>query len=120
MPVALEQSFIWIDDLFGELHLPGVSKGVFMGRPSLMHRGKSIIGSKDGESLVVHCPMEIKELLIQAEPATYFETDHYRGYPAVLMRPAIIDKATLRIRIEVAWRMSATKRQLAEFEERSL
>jgi hypothetical protein len=36
------------------------------------------------------------------------------------MRPAIIDKATLRIRIEVAWRMSATKRQVAEFEERSL
>lgn len=119
MSKALDQAFVWIDEVFDELNLPGVSKGAFMGRPSLWHRGKSIVGSKDGKNLVVHCPMEIKELLLEAEPATYFETDHYKGYPAILMRPETTDKATLRTRIEVAWRMNATQRQLSDLEKRS-
>jgi hypothetical protein len=117
MSEALDRVFVWIDEVFDELRLPGISRGFFMGRPSLKHRGKSIIGSKEGKNFVVHCPLEIKELLLDAEPATYFETDHYRGYPAVLMRPETTDKATLRTRIEVAWRMNATKRQLSDFEE---
>jgi hypothetical protein len=119
MSASLEQACRWIDELLNELRLPGVSKGTFMGRPSLIHRGKSIIGSKDGENLVVHCPLDIKELLIRAEPGTYFETDHYRGYPAVLIRPAMIGKADIRRRIVVAWRMSATRQQLADYEKRS-
>jgi hypothetical protein len=116
---ALDQAFVWIDEIFDELRLPGVSKGTFMGRPSLKHLGKSIVGSKDGENLVVHRPLDIKELLLDAEPATYFETDHYRGSPALLMRPEKIEKTILRARIDVAWRMAATKRQLLEFDGRT-
>lgn len=119
MSKALEQAFVWIDEVFEELRLPGVSKGTFMGRLSLKHLGRSIIGSKDGESLVVHCPLEIKEMLLDAEPATYFVTDHCKGYPAILMRPEKIDKTILRARIEVAWRMAATKRQLSQLESRT-
>lgn len=92
----LIRAFEWIAEAFEELRLPGVSKRTFMGRPSLKHLGRSIIGSKDGKSLVVHCPLEIKELLLEAEPEVYFETEHYRGFPAVLMRPEKTDKATLR------------------------
>ena len=114
---ALRQAFAWIEDLHGELRLPGVSIGVFMKRSSLRHRGKSIIGSKDGEALVVHCSLEIKEILLDARPDIYFETDHYKGYPAVLMRPEALDRETLRIRIIAAWEMYATKSQLASYED---
>lgn len=117
MSIHLDHAFIWIDEIFDELRLPGVSKGTFMGRPSLKHRGKSIIGSKDGENLVVHCALDIKELLLDAETDTYFETDHYKGYPAILMRPEQIDKAILRTRIEMAGRMAATKQQLSDFDK---
>lgn len=106
-------------EIFGELQLPGVTRGTFMGRPSLQHRGKSIIGSKDGENLVIHCPLDLKEMLLVAEPTTYFETDHYKGYPAILVRAGFLDKATLRIRIESAWRMFATRQQLLDFENRT-
>jgi hypothetical protein len=116
MDEALRQAFAWIDELFEELRLPGVSKGIFMRRPSLKHRGRSIIGSKDGRVIVVHCPLELKELLFENEPEIYFQTDHYRGYPALLLRPEKVDKDLLRVRIETAWRMNATKRQIADYE----
>lgn len=106
-----------MEELFQEMRLPGVSKATFMNRPSLRHRGKLIIGSKDGETLVMHCPLEIKEVLIEAEAETYYQTDHYKGYPAVLMRPEKLDKEILRTRIEAAWRMNATKAQITEFEK---
>ena len=63
MGQLLQRAFNLMNEVFHELELPGVSQGVFMGRPSLIHRGKAIINSKDGESIVVHCPLEIKELL---------------------------------------------------------
>ncbi len=119
MDPALRQAFAWIEELHEELRLPGVSKGTFMTRPSLRHRGKSIIGSKDGEVLVVHCPLEIKDLLLEAEPEIYFQTDHYKGYPALLMRPGSLDKEILRTRIVAAWRLTATRQQAADYEARA-
>lgn len=115
MEPALKKTFRWMDEVLQELQLPGLSKSTFMNRPSLRHRGKSIFGSKDGKSLVVYCPLEIKELLLEAEPEIYFQTDHYIGYPAVLMRPEKVDKERLRERIEAAWQMNATKRQISSY-----
>ena len=114
---ALKQAFKLIEELQDELQLPGVSMGEFMKRPSLRHRGKSIIGSKDGDALVVNCPMEIKDILLEAEPSIYFETDHYKGYPAILMRPETVNRDTLRTRIIAAWKMNATKSQLSSYGE---
>jgi hypothetical protein len=113
MDRALEQAFRWIDELHGELALPGVSRGTFMRRPSLTMQRRSIIGSKDGKVLVMHCPLELKEVLLAAEPDVYFETEHYRGYPALLMRPEKADKDRLRARILAAWEMHATPAQRA-------
>lgn len=118
MDQAINRTFQWMEEIDQELQLPGVSKCTFMNRPSLRHRGKSIFGSKDGTSLVVHCPLELKELLLEAEPEIYFQTDHYVGYPAVLVRPEKIDKERLRSRIEAAWRMNATQQQISAYESR--
>jgi hypothetical protein len=38
------------------------------------------------EILAVRCPIERKEMLIEAAPDIYFDDDHYRGYAAVLVR----------------------------------
>lgn len=103
MGQALKQAFVWMDNLFQDLRLPGVSKSTFIKRPSLRHRGKSIISSKDGELPIVHCRVEIKEVLIEAEAEIYHQTDHYKGYPALLMRPEKLVKEILRMRIEAAW-----------------
>ena len=116
MERALKQAFAMIEELQDELRLPGVSMGEFMKRPSLRHRGKSIIRSKDGEALVVNCPLEMKDILLEAEPNIYFQTGHYEGYPAILMRPEAVDRDILRTRIIAAWKMNATKSQLSSYE----
>ena len=44
-----------------------------------------------------------------AAPRIYFETDHYKGWPAVLVRLSKIDDRELRHRLERAWRHRAPK-----------
>lgn len=41
--------------------------------------------------LAVRCPMERKELLVDAAADRFFDDDHYRGYPAVLVRLDVVD-----------------------------
>jgi hypothetical protein len=62
--------------------------------------------------LAVRCPLERKELLIEAAPQTYFDDDHYRGYPAVLVRLAMVEEEELAALLESAWRLQAPKRLL--------
>jgi hypothetical protein len=45
--------------------------------------------------LAVRCPIERKEFLIEAAPDIYFDDDHYRGYPAVLVRLEAVEEAEL-------------------------
>ncbi len=46
-------------------------------------------------------------------PGPSFTTDHYRGYPTVLVRLATVDPGDLRDVLEQAWRLHAPKRLLA-------
>jgi hypothetical protein len=62
------------------------------------------------------CPIAEKELLLEAAPEIYFETDHYKGYPAVLIRRSKIKLEELRHRIDRAWRMKAPKRLIATYD----
>jgi hypothetical protein len=41
--------------------------------------------------IAMRCRIETKELLIEAAPDRFFDDDHYRGYPAVLVRLAEIE-----------------------------
>lgn len=57
----------------------------------------------------------VKFALIAAEPAVYFTTPHFDGYPAVLIRLAAIDEQGLRELIVEAWLKQAPKRLVQEF-----
>ncbi|PTS83192.1 MULTISPECIES: MmcQ/YjbR family DNA-binding protein [unclassified Caulobacter] len=60
--------------------------------------------------VAVACEIAVKEMLIEAMPALYFDDDHYRGYPAVLIRLDEMDNAELETRLEEAWRLRAPAR----------
>ena len=60
--------------------------------------------------LVVRCAIERKEMLIEAAPDTYFDDDHYRGYPAVLVRLPAIAQADLEALLRQAWSIQAQAR----------
>ena len=70
--------------------LPEVTEGTWYGTPGLLVRGKGFVRLKeDGQSVVfVLEDVDAQQFLINALPAVYFITDHYRGWPAVLARSA--------------------------------
>lgn len=59
--------------------------------------------------LAVRCRPERKELLLEAAPGIYFDDDHYRGYPAVLVRLAAIETAELSALVQDGWRLVAPR-----------
>jgi hypothetical protein len=65
--------------------------------------------------LAVRCPIEKKEMLIAAD--RFFVDDHYRGFPAVLVRLAAIEADELAALFKDAWRLSAPKALLKAFPE---
>jgi hypothetical protein len=53
------------------------------------------------------------DVLIETEPQVFFQTDHYRGWPAVLARYATADPARIAVLLERAWMRRASKAQRA-------
>jgi hypothetical protein len=99
------------------LALPAVEEGVSYGTPSFRVRGKFLARLReDGETLAVKCGFDERDLRIQAEPETFFTTDHYRGYPTVLVRLTHVTTADLRAVLEQAWRVNAPKRLVKEYD----
>lgn len=97
-------------------HLPGVEQSTSYGTPSLKVKAKMLARVLDADTLVLSCPVEDKALLIEAAPRIYFETPHYDGYPLVLARVSKIKPKELAHRIELAWRMHAPKKLVAQFD----
>ncbi len=59
--------------------------------------------------LAVRCPLETKEMLLEAAPQRFFDDDHYRGYPAVLVRLAAVDEDELLGLLWGGWRAVAPR-----------
>ena len=76
--------------------LPDIEEDPSFGTPGLKVRGKFLMRVKDDDTLVFRCPIEMKEILIESVPEIYFETDHYKGYPAVLVRLSKASDAELQ------------------------
>jgi hypothetical protein len=101
------------------LALPGVEEGPCYGTPGLRVRGKLFARLwEDGETLVLKVGFDAREMLMAANPETFYITDHYAGYPYVLVRLPKVRREQIEHLIEEAWRLSAPKRLVAEYESR--
>lgn len=109
----------WDDVVATGRALPGVVVSTSYGKPALLLRGRMLAATTapDPGSFVLHVASIEKEVLIETDPATFWETDHYRGWPAVLVRyrtgaDADAD-ARIALLIERAWwdRASVTQRR---------
>jgi hypothetical protein len=71
---------------------PGMEEGTSYGTPAFRCKKKLIARlHQDGKSLVLKVGDATRDHLLQADPDTFFITDHYRGYPYVL---AHLDRLT--------------------------
>jgi hypothetical protein len=59
-----------------------------------------------------------KEGLLAANSEAFFSTPHYNGYPAVLVRLAVIDVEELTELLISGWRTRAPRKLIAEFDSK--
>jgi hypothetical protein len=99
------------------LALPGVEEGTSYRTPAFKVNGKLLARfHQDGESLVVKVEYAAREVLMGANPKTFYITDHYRCWPWILVRISSVDPDELRALLEDAWRRLASKRDIAALE----
>jgi hypothetical protein len=65
---------------------------------------------------VFKVPIEERDFLIEADPETFFTTDHHRPWPLVLVRPDRLDPGWALANIERVWRSHVKRRKLRAFD----
>jgi hypothetical protein len=109
------------------LALPEVEDSTMYGKLALKVRGKllaclAVHKSVEPESLVVRIDFEQRAGLLEEAPETYYLTDHYRNYPAVLVRLSRIPIDQLRDLLGASWRFvtsEATKKPVRKKRNRA-
>jgi hypothetical protein len=104
---AFDRAFDRIEALAQARGLADVVRSTSYGTPALKVGDRAFVRLLDEATIVLQCPLEQKVLLMEISPAIYFETDHYIGYSAVLVRLPAIEDEELSLRLEDAWRFKA-------------
>lgn len=93
---------------------PGVEESTMYGAPALKVRGKLLAcvpshRSAEPRSLVVCLDFADRAALLAEAPELYYITDHYVGYPSVLVRLERITPAVLRDLLAMAYKFALSK-----------
>lgn len=90
--------------------LPGIAPSISEGAPALDVAGNVFVHLLDANTLVLQCPVDQKVLLMEISPDIYFETDHYIGRDAMLVRLDRISDEELSLRLHDAWTFKAPEK----------
>jgi len=72
---------------------------------------------QNGSDLVIRIGMDERERLLEHDPDTFHITDHYRNYPAMLIRMDMIEPQRLEYLLEQAWRSYAPRKLIKAYDE---
>lgn len=105
----------WHTIVAAGLALRGVEESTSYGRPALKVRGKAFaVAGKADDHFVLMLDVERVELLMEMEPDVFFQTPHYVGWPAVLVRYDALPGMELPALLAEAWVRRVPKAWLAE------
>jgi hypothetical protein len=94
--------------------LPGTARGTSYGKPAavIAENGRSFVipGREPATSFVVQIDADTVEMLKTTDPETYWQTPHYEGYGAVLVRYDSADPDRVRHVIAQARDQAAAKK----------
>src|SRR5881296_4465458 len=88
------------------LRLPNVAEGRSYGMPSFLLNGRFLARFRDDATVLVLQLATISErdVLMELDPHAFFFTEHYRNYPAVLVRLAEVALSLLTDVVTESWR----------------
>ena len=104
------------------LSLPETTEKPWFNTPGFRVNNKGFLRIRteaEGGLVVFVADLGEKDALLAADPAKFFTTPHYDGYPAVLVDLAAVDVDELRELITDSWRLKAPKRVLKAFDAQS-
>ncbi|HZL94461.1 MAG TPA: MmcQ/YjbR family DNA-binding protein [Vicinamibacterales bacterium] len=98
---------------------PGIELHTSSGTPAIKVKGKFMarLRSEAEGWLAIRCDFLARDMLLEADPAAFHLTDHYRDYPMILVDLTKIRKGALLDILEQAWRMTASKKLIREYDE---
>ena len=76
----------------------GATEGPYFGKPAIFVAEKFLtrVHTKE-EAVVLNIgSMEMRDVMLEAEPKLFYITDHYRAWPTVLARLGALDKKALK------------------------
>ena len=80
------------------LSVQGTSEGPYFGKPSVFY-GEAFVGRVHDKEEAVALrvgTIEMRDVMLEAEPRLFYITDHYKPWPMLLARLKTLDRATLR------------------------
>ena len=100
------------------LAFPGAEDGTSYGKPSFKVRGKLFtrLRAEDASLVLTGVGFDEREMLMEADPATFHITAHYKDYQIVLARIETLSPGGLRGFLERRWRKLATKAMIKAYE----
>ncbi len=100
------------------LSFPGVEEGASYGQPAFLVNKKFFtrLRKEDASLVLMEVSRDEREMLMEAEPATFHFTAHYKDYPAVLARMETLHPGSFRAFLERRWRKLAPKKAVREWE----
>ena len=92
----------WDEAVAFALTLPGTELSTSYGKPAVKVNGRAFLytGHEDRTSFGVAIDLDTVELLKETDPDTFWQTPHYEGWPAVLIRFESPDQERVRQMIE--------------------
>ena len=80
------------------LSIPGASEGRHFGKPAIFIGDEFLtrIHDKEEAVVVITSSLEMRDVMLEAEPGLFYIIAHYRNRPALLARLSKLDRKTLK------------------------
>ncbi|HKD46902.1 MAG TPA: hypothetical protein VKB67_04405 [Rhizomicrobium sp.] len=80
------------------LSFEGATEGPYFGKPAIFVAEKFLTRVHHKEDAVVLAigSMEMRDVMLEAEPKLFYITDHYKNFPYLLARLSKLDTGTLK------------------------
>lgn len=109
-----ETALTWDEVAALALAFPGAERSTSYGREAVKVRGKMIVVTgRTDDHFVLAASLDEVEMLMATDPACFFQTPHYAGWPSVLVGFEAADPDRIAALVERAWQRRASKAQRA-------